>query len=217
MDILSQNIDFLEQHDVFFHDSAVFLFMDILIFLEHLSKIVHIIFQVLALICVFSVKISVTLFILDLFLNILFVKSNCSLLQFLEVSNVMKTFEDIILELLFEPLLFIELFSQVCNFIVQTLLTHSQIVNDQSQVLIHSIEVLQLLSHLVCLFVQFLDFDFSGSDITLELLDFVIKNEFELFKFLCLLFQIVNTLVLILNGGLTLLDFSLLRVNLLSE
>jgi hypothetical protein len=67
------------------------------------------------------------------------------------------------------------------------------------------------------LLIQLLDLDFTGSNVTLELLYLIIKHELELLKFLCLLLQIIYSLILVTNRGLTLLYLSLLRVNLLAE
>ena len=70
-------------------------------------------------------KVSISLLIFDLFLDVLFVEADDALLKFLEVSNVMEALENIVLELLLEALLVIELFSQVSHLIGQTLLSHS--------------------------------------------------------------------------------------------
>ena len=106
---------------------------------------------------------------------------NNSLLQFFEISDVMKALKNIILEFLFIAFLLFKLLSQILNLVGQTFLSHSKIINDQSQILVNSVEVLQLLSHLICLLVKFLDFKLSWANISLKLLDFVIKHEFELF------------------------------------
>jgi hypothetical protein len=127
--------------------------MHILVLLKHLSQIVHIVLEVLALVSVLTMKVSIALLILDLFFNILLVKSDNTLLQLFEISDVVKALKYIILELLFEAFLLIELFSQVSDFIGQTFLSHTQIINDKSEILIHSVEVLQLLSHLICLLI----------------------------------------------------------------
>jgi hypothetical protein len=76
--------------------------------------------------------------------------------------------------------------------------------------LIDTIEMLKLLSHLVSLLVEFLDFNFTGSNITLKFLDFVIEDELEFFKLLSLLFQIINSLILVADGSLSFLDLTLL-------
>jgi len=76
--------------------------------------------------------------------------------------------------------------------------------------LIDTIEMLKLLSHLVSLLVEFLDFNFTGSNITLKFLDFVIEDELEFFKLLSLLFQIINSLILVADGSLSFLNLTLL-------
>ena len=76
--------------------------------------------------------------------------------------------------------------------------------------MIDTIEMLKLLSHLVSLLVEFLDFNFTGSNITLKFLDFVIEDELEFFKLLSLLFQIINSLILVADGSLSFLNLTLL-------
>jgi hypothetical protein len=125
MYILPQNVDLLKEHDVFLHNTRVLLFVDILILLEHLSQIIYVIFEVLAFVGILSMQIGISLFILDLFLNVLFMEADYALFEFLEVSNVMETFENVILELLLETFLIIELLSQMGNLIGQTFLSHS--------------------------------------------------------------------------------------------
>ena len=144
-------------------------------------------------------------------------KADDALLQFFEISDVMKALEYIVLELLFEALLFVKLLSKVSYLISETLLTHSQIIDDQGKVRVDSVEMLELLSHLVGLLVELLNFDLSGSDFTFQLLNLVIEDEFEFFKFLSFLLEIIDSLIFVLNGGFTLLNFTSLRKDLLSE
>jgi len=59
-------IDLLKKVDIFTHDLRVFLFVDILVLLEHLSEIVDVVLQVSSLVGVLSVEISIASFILDL-------------------------------------------------------------------------------------------------------------------------------------------------------
>ena len=107
MNIFAKNVNFLKKHDIFLHDARILLLMYILIFWEHLFNVVHIILQLLTLICILAMKISVSLLILNFFFDIFLMKADDSLLQLFEISDVMKTFENIILELLFEALLFV--------------------------------------------------------------------------------------------------------------
>jgi hypothetical protein len=76
-----------------------------------LSEIINIILEIFAFVSIFTVKIGVSLLILDLLFYVFFVKTDHSLLQFLEISNVMKAFENVILELLLKALLLIKLLS----------------------------------------------------------------------------------------------------------
>jgi len=92
----------------------------------------------------------------------------------------MKSFKNIIFELFLVALLFIKNCLQGPDLIGETLLSHSEIINNQSQVLVHSIKMLQFLSHLIGLFVQFLDIKLPWSNISLKLLDLVIKHKLEL-------------------------------------
>ena len=81
--------------------------------------------------------------------------------------------------------------------------SHPQILNNQTQVHKDSLEVSLLLLHLIGLLLELVDSVASWPNITLQLLDFVIKYELELFQFLSLLLKVVNALILITDGGLS--------------
>jgi hypothetical protein len=98
----------------------------------------------------------------------------------------------------------------VGHLIGQTLLSHSKIINDQSQILVDTIEMLKLLSHLVCLFIELLDLNFTGSNVTLKLFNLIVEHELELLELLSFLLQIVYSLILIPNRSLSLLYLTLL-------
>ncbi len=70
--------------------------------------------------------------------------------------------------------------------------------------------MLELLPHLIGLLIELLDLDLTGSDISLKLLDLVIEHELEFFKLLSLLFQIINSLILVADGSLSFLDLTFL-------
>lgn len=74
--VFSQYIDFLQKHHVFFHNPCVFLFMDILILLEHLSQIVDAVFEILSSISILSVDVCISCFILEFLFHIFLVKTN---------------------------------------------------------------------------------------------------------------------------------------------
>lgn len=65
----------------------------------------------------------------------------------------MKAIKDIIFELFLEALLFIQFGSKILDLIGKTLLSHSEIIDNQSQVLIDSIEMSELLSHFISLLI----------------------------------------------------------------
>ena len=69
-------------------------------------------------------------------------------------------------------------------------------------------------SHFVNLFVKLLNLNFSRPDVSLEFFDFIVKYEFEFFKFLSSFAQLINFLFFISNGCLTLLQFTHLTLNL---
>lgn len=144
-------------------------------------------------------------------------EANDSSLELLEVSDVVECLEDVILELLFVVLLFIQALSEILNLISQTFLSHSQIIDDKGQVLVDTIEVLQLLSHLVGLLVQLLDLKFSWSNISFELLDFVIEHKLELLQLLSLLLEVNDPPVLVFNRSASLFELTFLAFNLLFQ
>lgn len=155
--------------------------------------------------------------ILHLFFNVLLVKSNHTSLELFKVGDVVEYLEHIILKFLLVTLLLVKLLSKVLNFSGETFLPHSEIINNQSQVLVDPIEVLQLLSHDIGLLLELLNFNFSWTDISLELLDLVIQDELELFKLLSFLSQVMDSLVFVLDGGFSLTQLRLLTDNLLLE
>jgi hypothetical protein len=96
-------------------------------------------------------------------------------------------------------------------------LPHPEIIDYQCQVLINTVEVFELRSHLVGLLVEFLDLNLSGSNVAFEFLDLVVEDELELFEFLSLLLELKYPIVFFLNGGFSLLDLLFLCLNLLTK
>ena len=126
----------------------------------------------------------------------------------------MHTVKKIIFESLLIVILSIYFHSIVCDFVCKTLLSHSKIINDQSQILIHTIKMLQFRPHLVCLLIEFLNFYFSWPNISFQFLNLIVKNKFELFKLLSFLFQLIYSMIFILYCIFSLLDFLFLSINL---
>ena len=79
--------------------------MHFLVFLEHLTKVVHIVFEVSTSVGVFSVEVCVTLFIFYFFFYVLFVETDHSFFKFFEVSYMMKNFKYIVFEFFLKAVL----------------------------------------------------------------------------------------------------------------
>jgi hypothetical protein len=129
----------------------------------------------------------------------------------------MQALIDIILELLLVGLLLVQFLAKVLDLVGKALLSHSEIINNQCQVQVHSIEVLQLLTHLVCLLIQGLNLELSWTDISLQLLDLIIEHKLELLQLLGLLLEIDDALVLVFDGLVSLLQLVLLTLDLLLQ
>jgi hypothetical protein len=213
MDLLSLVVDLLEELHVFSHDLGVLLLVDVLVFLKHGSEVVDVVLKILSLLRVLLVQVSVSSLLLHLFLDILLVQTNDSCLQLLKVGDVVENLKHIILEGFFVTLLLVKVLTKLLHLISKTFLTHSQIVNNQSQVLVDSVEELEFLAHFVGLLVELLDLKLSWPNVSLQLLNLVVEHELELFKLLGLLSQIINSLVLVFDGSGSLLQLTLLRLN----
>jgi hypothetical protein len=111
---------------------------------------------------------------------------------------------NVVFELFNFALLLFENRSQLPLFKNKALLSHSEILNNQTQVVVHALKVLFLLFHLVGLFFEFFDLLSSRSDVCSKLFDLVIKDELEFFELLGFLFQVVNSFVFITNSVFTL-------------
>lgn len=142
-------------------------------------------------------------------------EANNSSLELFEISYMMEHLVNIVLELFLVVLLLIQVSPQLLYIVCESLLSHSEIVHDKCQILIDSVEMLELLSHLVGLLVQSLDIKLSWSNLSLELLDLVIKNELKLFELLCLLFEVDDPLVFVFDGCASFFELTFLTFNLL--
>ena len=80
-------------------------------------------------------------------------------------------------------------------------MTHLQIIDDQVQVVTDAHEVLYLNLHLVDHVMKRGDVVLTRKNIALQFLDLVIENEFKLLKLLCLLLQLDDSGIFVLNRG----------------
>jgi hypothetical protein len=136
---------------------------------------VHILLQILAQLLELEGCIGIILPLgLDLFGHVHFVKTNDRLLELLVVSDVVEGVVDLIFELLLLLFLTLEDLSQVTVLADQPTHTHTQVLNDQTQVHEDSLKVSLLLLHLVCLLFKFVNGVTSRPNVPLELLDFIV-------------------------------------------
>ena len=142
------------------------------------------------------------------------VKLNDTLLQLLVVSDVLDDLEHVSLEAILLQRLHVELMTAIQILVLQPLVPHLEIVHDQVQVVTDALEVLHLDLHLVDTLVQGSNIVLTGQNISLELLDLVIKHKLELFKLLRLLLKLDDACVLVLNRGSSRLELLLLGLNL---
>jgi len=167
--------------------------------------VVHILFQILPLFLELTGEVAVVLVLLfEFFLHINLVEAYDLLLQLFKIANRVQTIVYIVFELFNFTFLLFENRSQLPLFKNKALLSHSEILNNQTQVVVDALKVLFLLFHLVGLFFEFFDFFSSRSDVCSKLFDLVIKDELEFFELLGFLFKVVNSFVFITNSVFTL-------------
>ena len=149
------------------------------------------------------------------FLNIDFMQLHNTFLKFLVIPQVIvQGIIDIIFELSLVFFLVVDLILNFLLFLLQTIQLVLQILYDQLQVSVDDFEMFDFILHFRLLLVQDLDFLFSWSNLVFEFFDFIVKYEFEFFKFLSSFAQLINFLLFISNGCLTLLQFTHLTLNL---
>ena len=83
-------------------------------------------------------------------------------------------------------------YSRRFNQLQHLFLPRSQIIYGEAELTVYDIKLFQLVVHIVCLLFKLIYFSFSRCNITFEILDPVIQNEFKLLKFLSLLLQLVD-------------------------
>lgn len=111
--------------------------------------------------------------------HVSFIETHTTFLQFLEVSDVVETFEDVISKFPHMCLLFRADFSEVFQLTLETLLTQNKIFNDEGEIFVDTAEVLHLLPHSAARLLELLDVNFSRPDITFKLLDLIIEDKLE--------------------------------------
>lgn len=215
VEFLFQIVDLLNKLDVLLHETLVHFFMGLVGLCLGVTQVVNIRLQVLTDLLEFeSAVVIVLLLVLDLLRHVLLVKSDDGLLQLLVVADVVKCDVNLVFEML---LLLILLFKDLLEATIlsnQASHSHTQIFDNQGQVVEHTLEMGLLLLHFVSLVLQFFNRGSTGSNISLKLLDFVVEHKFEFFELLGLLLQIFDTLLLVPDGGFTLRQLESLRGNI---
>ena len=182
--------DHLDQLDVLSHDVHVVLLVDLLLFLESLLQGVLGVVQVSLLVLVLLFDIWVDFDVLHLLVLHEVVKVLVdNSLQLVKVIDVLSDPVDGILEALDFNLVSSNLCSVLLDEFLHMLLTSSQVIDNVTQIGVDLVELSQVLVHIIGFFLQSGNFHTSWSNISLELLDLVIKHELELFKLLSLLLK----------------------------
>lgn len=175
---------------------------------------VHILLQVLSQFLELLSRIWIILaFGLDLLSHVHLVKSDDWLLELFVVCDVVQGVVHLVLKLLLLFLLTLEDLAQITVLTDQSPHSHSQILDNQTQIHKDSLEVSLLLLHLIGLLLQFIDCVAPRSNVPLQFLDLVIKHELELLKLLSFFLQIMDSLVFITDCGLPLWQLQSLTLN----
>jgi len=213
-----KGIDLLDQSDVLFQNSLILLRVVDGVVLQLLSECFDVVLEVVSLRLVLKVGVTRANIALILLQYPHFVESDAALLQFLEVHLLGEDcLVDIILKLSLSFLLLGDGPFHLACCLSETFLPHAEIIDDQHKVLVDSVEVLLLRPHLISLLVQLLNLDLSWTNVSFELLDLVIKHEFEFFKLLNFLLEVQNSNLFLLKGHVSLSNLGLLQLDVLLE
>lgn len=214
MDLFLEIIYLLKQDHIFLHVLGILLLVLILVGGNLGAAILDHAFQVLSLLRL----VALALLVVDLLMqHVLFVQLHNLLLELLVIRDVLHDLETVIFELFGLRFLFLQRRRQLAALNCKTALAHSEVLGDQSQVLVDPFEILDLLVHAVSVLVKFIDFFVAWSHGVLELFDLVVKHKFEFFKLLGLFSEGVDVRLLFFNALFTLLQFFLLLNNLSLE
>jgi len=210
-------IDTLDKINVVFHEASI-IFSALLQVTRDLAAIVANMFLMNpTLLKVRLARIEVRRLAVVLIKYPRFVKANNTLLQPLVVLDMLHYLEDVVLEALLPHQLKVYFVPATQEFIFETLVLHSQIINDQIQVVTDPVEMLDFDLHLVNLLMQARNIVLTRQNISLQFFNFVIKNEFEFLKFLSLLLQLHDASIFVLDSGFAGLQLSFLGLNLASQ
>ena len=151
---LSHLIDAFDQVDVVFHQTGVVFAM----LLQVAGKLCPVVTNVglmgVALSSIGFISINIGLLAVGFLLNPGLVETDHSFLELFVVLNVLDDLEDVILETFLLELLHVQLVAAVQVFILQTLVSHLEIIDDQIEVVTDALEMFHFNLHLVDLFME---------------------------------------------------------------
>jgi hypothetical protein len=188
LDLDSEIGNHLDKFDIFSHDVHVVLLVDLLLLFQSLFQrvlgVIEVAFLVLVLLLDIWINFDVLhLLVLDEVVKVLINHS----LQLIEVINVLSDPVNSVLEALDFNIISSNLCSVFLDQLLHVLLTSSQVINNITKICVNLVKLSQVFVHVVGLFLQSSDLHSSWGNVSLELLDFVIKYELELLKLLSLL------------------------------
>jgi hypothetical protein len=180
--------DHLDQFDVLSHDVHVVLLVNLLLFVKSLLKTCLGVFEISSLVFIFLLDIWVDfdvlhLLVLDIWIEVLVDGP----FELVKVIDVLDNPVNGILEALDKAVICSNLSLVLLDELTHMLLSCSQIINNIAQIGINFIVMLKISIHIIGLFLELSDFQTSWSNVSLQLLDFVVEYELELFKLLGLL------------------------------
>tara|TARA_B110000285_G_C15035473_1_gene569004 strand:+ start:429 stop:938 length:510 start_codon:yes stop_codon:yes gene_type:complete len=135
-------------------------------------------------------------------------------LELVKVINILSDPIDGILETFYKVIILSNLGFVLLDEFTHVFLSGSEIIDDITQVSVNLVVMFEVSVHIIGLFLQLGDFEASWSDISLELLDLVIEDELELFELLGLLFETIDFLLELSDGGVFIKDLNTLSFDL---
>jgi len=130
------------------------------------------------------------------------------------VINVLYDPVNSIFETLNVDFVFADLGTTVFNQFLHLLLAFTKLIDCETKLTVDRVECAKLVVHLICLLFEFSDFSFSRSNVSLQLLNLVIKNELEFLKFLRFLLQSINNFFSVTYLVIFFVNFLLLLIDM---
>lgn len=190
--------------------------MDLLLFLKSLLEGVLRVVQVSLLILVLLLDIRVDFSILHRLRSYVWIKVLIDhSLQLVEVIDVLDNPVNGILEALDEDVVGSNLCSILLDKVLHMLLSCSELIDDVTKIGVDLVVMSQVLVHIVGLLLQSSDLHASWGNVSLQLLNFVIKDELELLELLGLLFKSIDLLLLVSDHVILLMNLETLLSNVL--